>query len=235
MFEYRSSAFGPSVAAIQKHLGAVEKELEKIGHIAGDRTSAAAATASDQAGDAISTILNKMVERFPAGPSGRRRSSRALEQSGPQSRRQIRQRCLAAGRQRGRRTAARNRCHRAWHRDFNWRRGFDPHGQQSASSLRCSQGRRSYQRGAGPGEGSEPGSYCVSMGRFGPHRSVSRRNKPSVTRSSPTDNVTRVLGSAYKTSHTEFSMTPCLLKGRRQPSSPERPAHESPPVRGFSH
>jgi methyl-accepting chemotaxis protein len=67
MFQYRSSAFGSSVAAIQKHLGAVEKELEKIGRIAGDRTSAAAATASDQLGDAISTILNEMVERFRQG------------------------------------------------------------------------------------------------------------------------------------------------------------------------
>ena len=67
MFPYRSSAFGPGVAAIQKHLGAVEKELEKIGRIAGDRTSAAAATASDQIGDAISTILNEMVERFRQG------------------------------------------------------------------------------------------------------------------------------------------------------------------------
>jgi ElaB/YqjD/DUF883 family membrane-anchored ribosome-binding protein len=83
MFEYRSSAFGPSVAAIQKHLGAVEKELEKIGRIAGDRTSAAAATAGDQVGDAISTILNEMVERFrqgrqAAGDQAGRLSNQAL-------------------------------------------------------------------------------------------------------------------------------------------------------------
>jgi ElaB/YqjD/DUF883 family membrane-anchored ribosome-binding protein len=83
MFQYRSSAFGPSVAAIQKHLGAVEKELEKIGRIAGDRTSAAAATASDQLGDAISTILNEMVERFrrgrqAAGDQAGRLSNQAL-------------------------------------------------------------------------------------------------------------------------------------------------------------
>jgi ElaB/YqjD/DUF883 family membrane-anchored ribosome-binding protein len=83
MFQYRSSAFGPSVAAIQKHLGAVEKELEKIGRIAGDRTSAAAATASDQIGDAISTILNEMVERFrqgrqAAGDQAGRLSNQAL-------------------------------------------------------------------------------------------------------------------------------------------------------------
>jgi ElaB/YqjD/DUF883 family membrane-anchored ribosome-binding protein len=83
MFEYRSTAFGPSVAAIQKHLGAVEKELEKIGRIAGDRTSAAAATASDQVGDAISTILNEMMERFrqgrqAAGDQAGRLSNQAL-------------------------------------------------------------------------------------------------------------------------------------------------------------
>jgi ElaB/YqjD/DUF883 family membrane-anchored ribosome-binding protein len=67
MFQYRTSDFAPSVAAIQKHLGAVEKELEKIGRVAGQRTSAAAATASDQIGDAISTILNEMVDRFRKG------------------------------------------------------------------------------------------------------------------------------------------------------------------------
>jgi ElaB/YqjD/DUF883 family membrane-anchored ribosome-binding protein len=83
MFQYRSSAFGSSVAAIQKHLGAVEKELEKIGRIAGDRTSAAAATASDQVGDAISTVLNEMVERFrqgrqAAGDQAGRLSNQAL-------------------------------------------------------------------------------------------------------------------------------------------------------------
>ena len=67
MFQYRASNFSPSVAAIQKHLGAVEKELEKIGRIAGRQTSEAAATASDQIGDAISTILSEMVDRFRNG------------------------------------------------------------------------------------------------------------------------------------------------------------------------
>jgi ElaB/YqjD/DUF883 family membrane-anchored ribosome-binding protein len=67
MFQYRTSDFAPSVAAIQKHLGAVEKELERVGRMAGRQTSAAAATASDQIGDAISTILNEMVDRFRKG------------------------------------------------------------------------------------------------------------------------------------------------------------------------
>jgi ElaB/YqjD/DUF883 family membrane-anchored ribosome-binding protein len=67
MFQYRKSDFGPSVSAIQKHLGAVEKELEKIGRITGRQTSDMAARASDQIGDAISTILSDMVDRFRKG------------------------------------------------------------------------------------------------------------------------------------------------------------------------
>ena len=63
MFHHRSSDFGPSVTAIQQHLGAVEKELGKIGRIAGRRTSAAAASATDQIGD----ILSDMMDRFRQG------------------------------------------------------------------------------------------------------------------------------------------------------------------------
>jgi ElaB/YqjD/DUF883 family membrane-anchored ribosome-binding protein len=66
MFQFRSSAFGPSVNAIQKHLGAVEKELENIGRIAGRRGSAAASQAGEQIGDAISSIMSDMVDRFTA-------------------------------------------------------------------------------------------------------------------------------------------------------------------------
>jgi hypothetical protein len=44
-----------------------ERELEKIGRIAGRRTSDVAASASDQIGDAISTILSKMVDRVRKG------------------------------------------------------------------------------------------------------------------------------------------------------------------------
>jgi ElaB/YqjD/DUF883 family membrane-anchored ribosome-binding protein len=67
MFQYRKSNFAPSVAAIQKHLGAVETELEKIGRMAGRQTSDAAVAASNQIGDALSTILSEMVERFRKG------------------------------------------------------------------------------------------------------------------------------------------------------------------------
>jgi len=67
MFHHRSSAFGPSVTSIQQHLGAVEKELEKIGRIAGRRGSVAAVAASDQMGAAISTILSDMIDRFRHG------------------------------------------------------------------------------------------------------------------------------------------------------------------------
>jgi ElaB/YqjD/DUF883 family membrane-anchored ribosome-binding protein len=67
MFQHRTSDFAPSVAAIQKHLGAVENELQKIGRVAGRQTSEAAVAASEQIGDAISTILNDMVDRFRKG------------------------------------------------------------------------------------------------------------------------------------------------------------------------
>ena len=66
MFQYHSSSFGPSVNAIQNHLGAVEKELEKIGRIAGRRGSAAASAAGEQIGETISTVLSDMIERFRA-------------------------------------------------------------------------------------------------------------------------------------------------------------------------
>jgi ElaB/YqjD/DUF883 family membrane-anchored ribosome-binding protein len=66
MFQYRSSAFGPSVNSIQKHLGAVEKELENIGRIAGRRGSAAASQAGEQIGDAVSSLLSDMIDRFTA-------------------------------------------------------------------------------------------------------------------------------------------------------------------------
>jgi ElaB/YqjD/DUF883 family membrane-anchored ribosome-binding protein len=67
MFHHRSSDFGPGVGAIAQHLGAVEKELGKIGRIAGRRTSVAAASATEQIGDAISTILSDMMDRFRQG------------------------------------------------------------------------------------------------------------------------------------------------------------------------
>ena len=84
MFQYRKSNFAPSIAAIQKHLGAVETELEKIGRVAGRQTSDAAAAATDQIGDAISTILSEMVERFrkggqAAGDQAGRLSNQALD------------------------------------------------------------------------------------------------------------------------------------------------------------
>ena len=67
MFQHRSSAFGPSVSVIQHHLSAIEKELERVGQMAGRRTSIAALAASEQIGDAISTILNDMLDRFRKG------------------------------------------------------------------------------------------------------------------------------------------------------------------------
>lgn len=67
MFQYRSSDFGPRVAAIQKHLGAVEKELAQIGRVAGRRGGAAAAAAGEQIGDTVSAILGEMIDRVRDG------------------------------------------------------------------------------------------------------------------------------------------------------------------------
>jgi hypothetical protein len=84
MFQYRSSSFGPSVTAIQKHLGAVEKELEKLGRAGGRRASVAASEASEQIGDAISSIVSDMIDRFrergrAAGDGAARLGSQALK------------------------------------------------------------------------------------------------------------------------------------------------------------
>ena len=84
MFHHRPSDFSSSVTAIQQHLGAVEKELKKIGRVAGRRTSVAAAGATEQIGDAISTILGDMMDRFRqgrqiAGDQGGRLSNQAVD------------------------------------------------------------------------------------------------------------------------------------------------------------
>src|SRR5580693_1653842 len=84
MFQYRSSSFGPSVSAIQKHLGAVEKELEKLGRAGGRRASVAASEASEQIGDAVSSIVSDMIDRFrergrAAGDGAARLGSHALK------------------------------------------------------------------------------------------------------------------------------------------------------------
>jgi ElaB/YqjD/DUF883 family membrane-anchored ribosome-binding protein len=84
MFHHRPSDFGPSVTAIQQHLDAVEKEFKKTGRVAGRRTSVAAAGATEQIGDAISTILGEMMDRFRqgrqmAGDQGGRLGNQALD------------------------------------------------------------------------------------------------------------------------------------------------------------
>lgn len=67
MFQHRSSDFAPSVASIQRHLSAVEKELENIGKIVGRRGFVAAEAASEQIGDALNSVLSDMAERFREG------------------------------------------------------------------------------------------------------------------------------------------------------------------------
>jgi ElaB/YqjD/DUF883 family membrane-anchored ribosome-binding protein len=75
MFYHRSPALAPSVTAIQQHLGAVEQELEKIGHIARRRGSAAASAASEQIGNTISSVLGNMLERISFGGQAARKEA----------------------------------------------------------------------------------------------------------------------------------------------------------------
>ena len=67
MFQHRSSEFAPNVASIQRHLSAVEKELENIGRTVGRRGAVAAEAASEQIGDTLNSVLSGMVERFREG------------------------------------------------------------------------------------------------------------------------------------------------------------------------
>jgi ElaB/YqjD/DUF883 family membrane-anchored ribosome-binding protein len=67
MFQRRSPEYSSSVTAIQKHLGAVQDELENIGRLAGQRGYAAASDAGERVGDALTSILNDMVGRFRSG------------------------------------------------------------------------------------------------------------------------------------------------------------------------
>jgi ElaB/YqjD/DUF883 family membrane-anchored ribosome-binding protein len=84
MFQYRSDTFGPSVTSIQRHLGAVERELEKIGRTAGRRGSAAMAATGEQIGDTISGILSDMIDRFRE--SGQAASDQAARLGGQAAR-----------------------------------------------------------------------------------------------------------------------------------------------------
>jgi ElaB/YqjD/DUF883 family membrane-anchored ribosome-binding protein len=68
MFQPRSRDFSdPRVNAIVDHLRAVEGELAAIGRKAGRRTSASAAAIGDQIADAITPVLNDIIDRFWRG------------------------------------------------------------------------------------------------------------------------------------------------------------------------
>jgi hypothetical protein len=67
MFHNRSSEFDPRISAIAGHLRAIESELGAIGKSASRRASAGASATGNQIAEAISPILNDIVERFRRG------------------------------------------------------------------------------------------------------------------------------------------------------------------------
>ena len=67
MFHHRSSAFAPSISAIEGRLRTLEGELERVGRKAGRRASANASAAGDHIGDAIVSAVTEIVDRFRSG------------------------------------------------------------------------------------------------------------------------------------------------------------------------
>jgi putative intracellular protease/amidase len=67
MFQNRPKDFDPRVSAIADHFRAIEKELGAISQGAGRRAAAGASAAGNQIADAISPILNEIIDRFARG------------------------------------------------------------------------------------------------------------------------------------------------------------------------
>jgi hypothetical protein len=65
MFHHRSRAFATQIAAIEGHLRAIEKELERFGQKAG--RDARLSAPGDQIIDVITPILSEIVERYRSG------------------------------------------------------------------------------------------------------------------------------------------------------------------------
>src|ERR1700682_4820782 len=67
MFHQRSSAFAPSISAIEGRLRALEKEIDRVGRKAGRRASDNVSAAGDHVGDAIASAVTEIVNRFRSG------------------------------------------------------------------------------------------------------------------------------------------------------------------------
>jgi ElaB/YqjD/DUF883 family membrane-anchored ribosome-binding protein len=67
MFHQRTSAFAPSISAIEGRLRALEKEIDRVGRKAGRRASDNVSAAGDHIGDAIASAVTEIVDRFRSG------------------------------------------------------------------------------------------------------------------------------------------------------------------------
>jgi ElaB/YqjD/DUF883 family membrane-anchored ribosome-binding protein len=67
MFHQPSSAFAPSISAIEGRLRALEKEIDRVGRKAGRRASDNVSAAGDHIGDAIASAVTEIVDRFRSG------------------------------------------------------------------------------------------------------------------------------------------------------------------------
>jgi hypothetical protein len=66
MFHHRSPAFATRISAIEGHLRAIEKELERFERKAAGRHAHVSA-AGDQISDGIASILSEIIERYRGG------------------------------------------------------------------------------------------------------------------------------------------------------------------------
>src|SRR5262249_34336353 len=63
MLHQRPSAFASNIAAIQDRLHDLEREIERVGRMAGQRTSSGV-SAAGHLGDAIASAVTDVIERF---------------------------------------------------------------------------------------------------------------------------------------------------------------------------
>jgi len=67
MFHQPASSFANNISVIQDRVRDLENEIERLGRVAGRRTSSGMSSAGSQIGDAISSAVTDIVERFSSG------------------------------------------------------------------------------------------------------------------------------------------------------------------------
>jgi len=67
MFHQPASSFANNISVIQDRVRVLENEIDRLGRVAGRRTSAGMSAAGSQVGDAIASAVSDIFERFSSG------------------------------------------------------------------------------------------------------------------------------------------------------------------------